>query len=163
MDYNPQQFRNCFNPLCSLFGESLSQLVRLLSISRSGEGKCLIQHSSGMRKLLSTRVGGARRSNARVFDERRGLGMRVNSRHDCLQGVGKTRTHCGGNIADVIMLTRFATRAAFVADTEIVSENLQKHFLCTRGAQQRCRVLLRTGNIAGQNDSATMCARFSGA
>ena len=47
------------------------------------------------------------------------------------------------------MLTRFATRATFVADTNFVSwtqnvsENLQKHFLCPR--------LPRTGNTAGQN------------
>ena len=32
-----------------------------------------------------------------------------------------------------------------------VSENLQEHFLCPRGAQQCCCVLPRTGNIVGRN------------
>ena len=65
------------------------------------------------------------------------------------------------------LLTRFATRAKFVADTNFcvpdtkdVSENVQKKFLWPRGTQQ-C-VLPRTGNIVGHSVAATMCARFSG-
>ena len=62
------------------------------------------------------------------------------------------------------MSTRSASRATLfcVLNTKIVSENLQKHFLCPRGAQQCCRVLPRTGNIAGHNVAATLCPRFAG-
>ena len=67
------------------------------------------------------------------------------------------------------MLTRFATRTIFVADTnwvswtqKNVSESLQKHFLCWRGAQQGCRVLPRTGNIVGHSVSATVCPHLLG-
>ena len=49
----------------------------------------------------------------------------------------------------------------WVLDTKNVSENVQKHFLCPRGAQQCCLVLPRTGNIAGHNVAATMCPRFA--
>ena len=77
-------------------------------------------------------------------------------------GAGKTGTHCGGNIADVISgcpdvdsfchARNICGRHKFcVLDAWSVSENLQKHFLCPRGAQQCCRVLPRTGNIAGHN------------
>ena len=45
-----------------------------------------------------------------------------------------------------------------VLDTKNVAENLQKHFLCPHGAQQCCRILPWTGNIAGHNVASTMCA-----
>ena len=71
------------------------------------------------------------------------------------------RQHCWrDNVSN--MLTRFATRATFVADTNFVCRP-QKHFLWPRGAQQCCCVLPRTGNKAGHNVAATMCPRFSGA
>ena len=79
-------------------------------------------------------------------------------------GPGKTRTHCGGNIAwrDHVsqMFTRFATRATFVADTNAASwtqkngsERFQKHLLRTHGAQQ----MLPTFSTDGQHRRAQRC------
>ena len=86
-------------------------------------------------------------------------------------GAGKTRTHCGFNIADVIRFPKcvlILPRAQHLCPTQIlcpgqknVSEKIQKHFLRPRGAQQCCRVLPRTGNIAGHNVAATVCPRFA--
>ena len=42
-------------------------------------------------------------------------------------------------------------RTQFCVMDKKISENLQKHFLYPRGAQQCCSILWRTGNIAGQN------------
>ena len=68
------------------------------------------------------------------------------------------------------MLTRFATRATFVADTNFlswtqqnVSESL-RNISCVRAARNNVAAFLpRTGNIAGHNVTATMCPRFAGA
>ena len=69
----------------------------------------------------------------------------------CSLGAGKTKKHCGGNIADVI--------SCF----QNVFENLQKLFLCPHGAQQYCHVCHRRQNIVGHNVAATTCPRFAGA
>ena len=96
------------------------------------------------------------------------------SRHGasiCLQGAGKTRTHSGGNIADIIMFPKCVLvlpRAQHLCPTQSVCPghkkcfwSLQKHFLCPRGAQQCCLLLPRTGNILGHNIASTMCPRFA--
>ena len=54
------------------------------------------------------------------------------------------------------MLTCFATRATFVADTKNVSENLQNHFSCPHGVQQCCRLFPWTGNIPGHSYGDTI-------
>ena len=54
---------------------------------------------------------------------------------------GKTRTHCGGNIAEPWSCF---PNVEFVADTKNVSENLQKPFLCPVSVQQCCRVNFAT-------------------
>ena len=89
-------------------------------------------------------------------------------------GAGKTTTHCGGNIADVVMFPKcwlalpraqhlWRTRILCPGHKKVFLKIFRNMFLCPRGAQKCCRVLPRTGNIAGHNVAATMCPRFAGA
>ena len=71
---------------------------------------------------------------------------------------------CFPNVSSFCHARSICVRHKFcVLDTKNVSENLQKHFLCPRSAQQCCLVLPRTGNIAWHDVAATMCPRFAGA
>ena len=68
---------------------------------------------------------------------------------------------CFPNVDSFCHARNICVRHTFcVLDTKIVSENLQKHLLCPRGAEQCCRVLPRAGNIAEHNVAAAMCLRF---
>ena len=76
------------------------------------------------------------------------------------------RQHCGRDHVSE-MLTRFATRAKFVADTNFVSWTykmflkISETFLVSARRATMLPRFATDGNIAGHNVAATMCPRFA--
>ena len=84
-----------------------------------------------------------------------------------LIGAGKTRAHCGGNIADMIMFPNcwlVLPRTQHLWRTQKMFLKIFKNISCVRAARNNVAALIlqRTGNIAGHNVAATMSPRFAG-
>ena len=132
----------CRVRLATALHASFAQMKRQSKIVQ----QCAMLRKKKMRHLLGQVFTASQKSSAR-------LQWQFRTR---AQGAGKTRTHCGGNIADVIMFPKCwlvlprthklcGGHKFCVLNTKIVSENLQKHFLCLHGAEQCRHVLPRTG------------------